>query len=418
MQNSKLIDYLWILVNSRKFIVKNFFIIVILAVVISLIIPKTFTANTTILPPSDEGSALGLSSFLANLPLDKFGLGGGVSDETFTFIAILNSRTVMETIAEKFHLMKLYQGGNMERTVKALRENVSFEINEEGTITFFASAHTDFFSSKENDENARLLASNMANSFIEELDELNKKIKSDKAKNNRLFIEKRYHENLTDLHDAEEAMKAFQEKHGIVALPEQTEAAILAASEIKARITLKEVEVSVLNQYVSGTHSELEKAKSELKELNKKLFEMKVGESLGTNGKQNQGNSVLYPALDETPELAIQYLRFFREITVQQKIMEFLLPQYEQARIQEAKDTPTVQILDKAIKPIKKSKPKRMIMVLVAGFLSIIFSFLYILSKEYVAHLQESDNASYTRLQEIKENLGGDFRKLNPLRRR
>ena len=86
---------------------------------------------------------------------------------------------------------------------------------------------------------------------------------------------------------------------------------------------------------------------------------MKTGRNrdiLNNNGTQN---TRLFIPLNEAPDLGLNYIRHYREVSLQQKILEFLLPQYEQAKIQEAKDTPTVQVLDKAVTPVKRKKPKR-----------------------------------------------------------
>lgn len=414
MENRKtnIIDFLSIIVKWRRLIVINFIVICMITAMLSLTIPKTFTAKTTILPPIEKGEGFGLSSLIGNLPLAQLGLSS-VSEETYTFIAILNSRTVMEAVAEKFNLMELYGAENMEQTVKALRENVNVEINEDATIGLSASAQTGFLSSEDNENEARKLARDIANAFIEELERVNSRLKTEKARNNRIFIEKRYRQNLADLQKAENELRRFQETHGVIAMTEQTEAAIQAAAELKARITVKEIEVAVLSQYVSSSHTDLTRAKSELNELKIKFDEMKTGKNYDfSNDQIDKYDSKLFFPLNEVPELGLQYIRLYREVTLQQKILEFLLPQYEQAKIQEAKDTPTVQVLDEAIIPIKRAKPKRAIMVILAGLLSIGFSIIGAFLIEYVRNLEATKKEDYLKLEGIFQSIRGDIRKL------
>ncbi len=348
---------------------------------------------------------------LSSLPIGKLGLGGLVPEETYRFIAILNSRTVMEAIAKKFNLQELYETKDIEKTVKALREQVNFEINEDQTISVSVSQTTEHLASEAEENVVRKRAADMTNAFLEELDQVNKRLKTEKARNNRMFIEKRYYENKNDLKIAEVAFKEFQETHGLIALPEQTEASIKAASAIKAQITVKEVEVAVLSQYVSGSHAELARAKNELRELNRKLDEMKTGapDSINGNGKTV---SRLFVPFNQAPELGLEYVRLYREVTLQQKIMELLLPQYELSKIQEAKDSPTVQILDEAVMPIKRTKPKRAILVLTAALLSIFFSIFIILIQDYVKTLEFDRNEDYQKLQEISHNIISDIRRI------
>ncbi|MCH7755659.1 hypothetical protein IH970_11130 [candidate division KSB1 bacterium] len=410
-KKSNIIDYFSVVVKWRKIIFVNFIVVCIITAIISLILPKTFSANSTILPPTNEANAFGLSSLIGNLPLGPLGFGG-VSEETYTFMAILHSRTVMEAIAEKFHLMNRYDYENMEYTVEELRQNVIIEINEDGTITLSSMASTKFLPDDEEENEARTLARDMANAFIEELDRVNTRLKTEKAHNNRVFIEKRYEQNINDLKNAEEELKAFQKTYGVIALPEQTVITIETAAEINANIIAKEVEVSVLSGYVSESHSELTRAKSELTELRRKFDEMKTGRNrdiLNNNGTQN---TRLFIPLNEVPDLGLKYIRRYREVSLQQKILEFLLPQYEQAKIQEAKDTPTVQVLDKAVTPVKRKKPKRTIMVLLAGLLSTVFSVTGVFFVEYIRHLEANQQEDYRKVENILQSLKTDVRKL------
>ncbi|MCH7877964.1 MAG: HDOD domain-containing protein [candidate division Zixibacteria bacterium] len=184
------------------------------------------------------------------------------------------------------------------------------------------------------------------------------------------------------------------------------------AAELNANIIAKEVEVSVLSGYVSESHSELTRAKSELTELRRKFDEMKTGRNrdiLNNNGTQN---TRLFIPLNEVPDLGLKYIRRYREVSLQQKILEFLLPQYEQAKIQEAKDTPTVQVLDKAVTPVKRKKPKRTIMVLLAGLLSMVFSVTGVFFVEYIRHLEANQQEDYRKVENILQSLRSDVRKL------
>jgi len=347
-----IIDYLYILVKSRKLLITSFIIVCVIAAAVSLILPKWYTAETTILPPSEEAGGLGLSSLLSTLPGPGLGLGlGAISEEMNILIAILNSRIVMEAIAKKFDLMKRYDAENMEETIETLQDHVSIEINDEGTIT---------------------------------------------------LREKRYHQNLKDLQRAEEKFKQFQQEYDAIALPEQTAAAITAAAELKAEIMAKEVEVNVLSKYVFNSHSDLRKAQNELNELRKKHDEFIHGSEAGMNGSGAGNESkVLFLPFEEVPNIGLQYARLLREVTLQEKLLEFLLPQYEQAKIQEQKDTPTVQVLDPAVAPIKKSRPKRAIIVAIAG-LTTLFILVTILSvSERVRMLEELDREKYEKISNL-----------------
>ncbi len=410
-QKASFIDYLYLIVKWRKFIIVNFFIVAIITAIITLVVPKSYTAKTIILPPSDDDQGFGLSQFINELPMGSFGMSG-ISEESYVVMAILNSRTVMESIINKFDLMKEFDAENMELAVAQLRNYVRIEINEDGTISLFASARTGWLAGEEEEDRARHLATDMANSFITELDKLNIELKTEKAGNKRLYIEKRYHENLADLKKAEEDLKAFQEKYGVIAMPEQTEASIQAAAELTAQMYIKEVEVDVLSKYMSSSHEELVRAKSELASLRLKLKEMKSGFNAEDNVGTSEKSGDLFVPFDDVPELGVQYYRLFREVTLQEKLLEFLLPQYEQAKIQESKDTPTIQVLDKAVPPILRSSPKRGLTVIAMGLASIIVSMLIVFTIEYMHRLRHANADRYEKLEKLSLELKNDYHKV------
>jgi tyrosine-protein kinase Etk/Wzc len=394
------VDFLYLLFKRRKRLTAIFLGTCLLAAMISYVLPKVFTAATTILPPADESSSLGLSSLLNKIPIGGLGMGvGTLSEEASLFIAITDSRTVMESVARRFDLMKRYKAKNMEETVRALRNAVSIKLNEEGTITLYARARTPFFSSRSKDDEARTLAQAMADFFISELDRVNKSLKTERARNTRIFLENRYRQNIADLQKAEEDFKIFQRRHGAVALPEQTSALISSMAELKAQIITKEIEVNVLQTHFGAFNAELTRAKTELDQLKSRYSEF-LSSRRGSSPVRPLDDD-LFPAFSDLPDVGLQYARLLREVMLQEKILEFLLPQYEDAKIQEAKDTPTVQTLDPANRPVKKSSPKRVLLVAVAGLTSLFFSGFVLLLKENLASYRDSNREKYERLMEM-----------------
>lgn len=384
MKQNKLLnmDVLKIVYQNRFRFLKVFFITLFASALISLIVPEWYRSYSTILPPSDDGGLSNFASMLSDLPLQALGLGTGVSEEAILFTATFNSRTVMETVVNKFDLIKRYDVKNLEEAVKTLREHAGIVINEEGTLTIFAEARASwfcFFKNASRDE-ARNTAREMANFFVDEMDRVNKRLKTESAGNTRSFIEERYQENLHDLQVAEDEFKAFQKKYGMIALPEQTEATIKAAGEIKAAVVAKEIEMGVAEKSLSKTHPEYKRIKRELNELKKRYKEFNAPIDY-----ENDGDKIdLFVPLEDAPEIGLKYLRKYREVFIQEKILEFLLPQFEQAKIKESKDTPTVQVLDEAVTPIKKHRPKRSLFVLFFTFSICIISFFYIVYKPSV----------------------------------
>ncbi|MFZ5517142.1 MAG: GumC family protein [Candidatus Zhuqueibacterota bacterium] len=396
------LDYLSILVKWRKMIIINSLIFCFFVAVVSLIIPKYYTATATIMPPTSESSDLGLSSLLSKIPGGSFTANMGlVSEETNTFLAILNSRSVMQNVIEKFNLIQRFKSKNIEEAVRTLSQLVVVKVNDEGTISLSMKINTPFFAGKTKEREAAELAKDIANYFLIELDRVNRELKTDKARSTRIFIERRYHQNLVDLIKAEDDFRSFQIQYGAISLPEQVEVGITAAAELKAQIISKQVELGVMKKYLSESHQEFMKTQSQLQELESKYNDFRYGTKLDKNNSINSQSLDLFPPFSDIPDLGIQYARLYREVKLQETLLEFILPQYEQAKIQEAKDTPTVQVLDKAIAPIKRSSPKRMLLVLASGIISLLFFSMMAYIAVNLEYIKQSDSNRYSRIQQI-----------------
>ncbi len=401
-QQVNLIDYLHVVVKWRRLLIKNFLLVSVLSVVISLLLPKWYESQAVIMPPEEEIRGLNISALLSKLPLSGFGLGGE-SNQVLSFMAILKSRNLQEKIIHKFNLIEVYEKKDIDRTLKRLEDNVEFVIGDEGQIVISVL------------DRKPERAAAMANEFVALLDSIYTKLNIQKARHDRMFIERRFNQNKADLRKAEEALKAFQATYGVIDIPEQTRAAISSAAELYSMIYLTEIELAVKRRYLSSTHNELRRKEAELQELKRKLAELKVGTS-NTGGLEK--NDELFIPFEKVPDLSLQYIRLFREVQVQNKLYEYLIQIYEQARIDEAKDIPSIQVLDFGAVPIYKAKPKRAVIVIVAVLLSLIVSLMYVFAKEYLNKALERQDSESEKLQWIRTQLAQDFDRLRRFRKR
>ncbi len=389
--NSVLLDILYLFTKHRKALVLLALVVFVASILFSLTLPKWYRSSAILLPPRQETTQMNFSSFLSNLPLGALGLGS-FSDETNLYLAILNSRTLAENLVKKFDLQARYKKKNIEKAIKAARSHMRFDLNEEGTLTVSMEASTGFLPNSAKEDSARVLAKRMVEYIVHELDRIFREKRTEKARFNRIYIEKRYRKNLDDLRRAEEAYQEFQQKYGAFDLPEQVKAQISLVANLQAQIMSKEVEVGVLRNYYTSGHPLLQQAEQELAELRKRLVNLDREVSNGLffdGGARKEGNFIL--PFSKLPELGIEYIRRYRELELQQKLLEFLLPQYEQAKIQEAKDTPVVQVLDPPNLPILKSRPKRAFLVLFITFLVTMIAMFYLLLKDWLERLAEND---------------------------
>jgi len=241
---------------------------------------------------------------------------------------------------------------NNEKAQESLEDDTNFEIDEEGTIRVETYIKTDWFHSDEDEEICKTLSRDITNYFVVKLDIVNKRLKSEKAMQHRIFIENRYNQNIIDLAIAEEKLKTYQEINKTVAIPKESNASIQVSAEILSRITIQKVRLGMLEKTLTESHPEVQILKSEISELEKEL--------------------------SDVPNLILELGRLIRDVEVQNILYTFLTQQYEEAKIQEAKDTPTVQVLDYAVLPQLKYKPVRSRIVIIGFVLSTIFSLYYV----------------------------------------
>jgi uncharacterized protein involved in exopolysaccharide biosynthesis len=185
----------------------------------------------------------------------------------------------------------------------------------------------------------------------------------------RAFVEKRLKEAQEGLSRTEEAVREFQDKNSAVKLDDQSKAIIEAIGTIKGQLMAKEVELQTFLSYATPNNPRAEILKAEIEELRQGLREMEEGK----RGNHPSPKSIFIPTA-RIPDLSLQYARLLREAKIQLTLYELLTQQYEMARIQEAKDSPTVQVLDVAKVSGKRVKPKRKQIVLLSGFSSLFVS--------------------------------------------
>ena len=364
-QEYNLIDYLKVLKRWKKFIFLNVFVITLFAIILSLIIPKTYRASAVLMPPLMQ-AGMGVFTPLIDSPLG--GLFSQDMDETLSMIAILKSRTVLTSVIEEFNLIELYEVENIDIAIQSLKDHVLTDIDDEGTIRVSVDILTKWFHSDSEEEKAKQLCSDIANYFIKQLDIVNKNLQTEEASFQRKFIEIRYNNNIQELKSAEEKLKQFQEINNMISLQEQTHAAIEAASKIKGHILANEVRLEVFKKAYNSGHPDIDQLINEIAALTEQLYWMEYGKEIEHTNIKN-----IFPAFSRMPELETQLRQLMREVEIQNTLFTFLTQQYEEAKINEAKDTPTIQILDIAVKPNVKYKPFRALIVIGAGMFGLIF---------------------------------------------
>ncbi len=349
-------NYFHILWNYRKNIAGIVFFASVIAIVVSLVLPKWYCATSVILPPNEKGK-LNTSNILGNL---------GISDSRFNdgnqtrYVAILNSNTLARRIVNQFHLVEKYGVANTEEAIEKYKENLLVVIGGENQV---------FVSVFDKDQEQ---VAEITNFSIAYLDSIIIELSTQNARNNRNFIDKRLNIVLDSLNILQNDLSALMEQKGIVSMKDQLLISVAKAAELKMQIVEMEINLESQRSVFSQNNPEIlqsEKILNDTKQHYKEFFTSDDGDELFIN-------------FSEVPKLEIQLMKIERQIKYYEKLLEYLGPQYEQAKIDEARDTPTLQILDIAVRPERKARPSRRLIVISTFFLSFLFSSAYFILRE------------------------------------
>jgi uncharacterized protein involved in exopolysaccharide biosynthesis len=252
----------------------------------------------------------------------------------------------MEDVIERFQLREVYDihDDPIEDVLKALEENVDFQIEED-----------DYISITVYDKDPQR-AADMANYFVELLNRISIRLGTQEARNNRDFIGGRVKEVQEALHAAEDSLQGFQERAGML-IPPTTEGSGLAPiAELYGLKARKEIELGIASREGTADNLLTRQLKMQLAEIDKKLKTI--------------------------PEVGVTSMRWYREIAIQQTILEFLVPMYEQAKVEEQKEIPVILVLDSAVPAEEKASPKRLIIVALSTFTGLLFAVFVVATRE------------------------------------
>lgn len=389
-------EFLLVTIKYRWFLFFFTLIVTTSAITYALLSPKWYKSTASVLPAekTDFLSAItGVSSLIKNFSPSR-GLSALTGPtETDKYIAIMKSSSVIDDVIKTFNLKQVYEleDAYSEKIYKRLMSNLEIEVQEEGNLTISVY-----------DKNPQR-ASNIANFMVSKLNEISTRLSSSNAKANREFIETRYFQNKQDIENLENEMKKFQEKYGVTAVPEQIEATLKSMADVYVDLYKKEIQYNTLEQSLGNNHPLVKNSKIELDELRKKINQLNKGLD-----NSQQDIKILIP-MKIAPELANKYLKIYQELKIQYSILEFVTPLYEQAKIEEIRNTPTVLILDEAAPADHKAKPKAMIYASVSFSASVILGFVIIFLLELMRKMKIVEPNKYNY---ITEQLRKDLSKV------
>jgi len=351
-----LLDLLIVLAERKRLI---FWITVgfaVVAVIVSLLLPVSYTATVTILPPQQNSSLSSqLAAQLGNLGGIMQMAGGGSSllkNPNDMYVAMLKSRTVEDAMVNHFGLMQEYH--------KKYLSDARMKFENKANVDGSGKDGLIHISVEDHDPKR---AADLANGYVDQFRELSKSLAFTEAQQRRLFFEEQWKQANQNLADAEQALKETEQKTGLIQLDSQARALIESAAALRAQIVTKEVQIQGMQTYATGENAQLVEAEQELAGLRAQLAKM--------GGSGDNPDSIIVPKGQMT-SAGLEYVRRLRDVKYYEAIFDILARQFELAKLDEAKEGAIIQVVDPAIPPDKKSFPRRGLIVIVAAILGFI----------------------------------------------
>jgi len=361
-----LLDLLIVLAKRKRIVLGVPFVVAIAAAIISFFLPNIYTGTTRIMPPQQSASAA--SALLNQLGGALGGLGGlaggalGVRSPSDLYVGMLKSRTVADNLIARFDLNKVYRQELQSGTRLALQDRSSITAGREGIITV------------EVDDKDPKRAADLTNAYVDELTKLTKVLAVTEASQRRLFFERQLLQAKDNLTAAEMTARQGLQKGGLAQVDAQGRSMIEVTARLRAQVSVKEVQIGAMRTFAAEGNPELQRTQQELEALRRELARVEGSSPIAALGKG-----------DATGNTGLNNLGRLRDVKYYEFLYELLAKQYELARIDEAKDATIIQIMDKAIEPDRKSKPKRALIVLVSTLVALFASIAWALVREAAA---------------------------------
>ena len=387
-----LLDLSIVIVQNRWLIAKIALVVALVGVITSLLLPTRYTASTSILPPQ-QGSSTGaaLLAQLGNLgSVASLASGSlGLKNPNDLQVAMLKSRTVEDAMLDRFHLIDLYKSKRRSDARKKFESFVDIDNgSKDGLIRISVT-----------DGDPRR-AADMANGYVQEFKRLTATLAITEASQRRLFFEQQLSQAKDNLSHAEEQLKKTELKTGLIHLDSQARATIELIAGLRAQIAAKEVQINSMRSFATGENPGLQMAEQELAGLKSQEEKMGAASEDASNALLPKGNM---------QEAGLEYIQRLRDVKYFETIFDLLARQYEVAKVDEARQGATVQVVDLAIVPDRKSSPQRALIVLGALVLGLFLGVAWTFTKEGLTRLSD-DPAKQQRLEALKGLISSENR--------
>jgi uncharacterized protein involved in exopolysaccharide biosynthesis len=352
----------------------------VLSAIIAFVIPKQYESVARIMPPEQANSGVAALAALAGRSSGGLGAFGSLAGSLFNvknsgelFIDLLHSRTVSDHLIDRFHLQSVYGKRYRIDTVKYLtRQTKTVDDKKSGVISI---TYTDTDPKR---------AQAITQAYLDELNLMVMKSNTSSARRERQFIENRLVNVRSDLENAETALGDFSSTNTTLDIKEQTHAMVEAGARLQGELIAAQSTLDSLQQIYGTDNVRVRAARARIDLLKSDLVKISGNSTaLAKNGgkSDDQSSDTLYPPLRQLPHLAVPYANLYRRVRVEETVFELLSQQYEMARIEEAKDTPVVSVIDPPLVAEKKSFPPRLLVIFLLTLTSLLLASVFIITR-------------------------------------
>jgi capsule polysaccharide export protein KpsE/RkpR len=392
----RFVGKLRLLWNQRRILLRITGAALVLSTLIAFVIPKRYESTARLMPPNDTNSGMAL---LAAVTGGKSasgsgggltgGLGGGLGSVASDllgmkssgalFVGILQSRTVQDDLINKFDLRKLYR----DRLVEDARE----DLGKKTDIT--EDRKSGIISIQVTDKNPQRAAA-MAQEYVEELKRLLTQVNTSSAHRERVFLEERLAQVKQDLESAEKGFSEFASKNTAIDIQSQGKAMIEAGAALEGQMIAAQTELQSLRQIYSDGNIRVRTTQARVNELQRQLEKLS-GKFDSVTTSNGQADQMIYPSIRKLPLLGVNYADLYRNTKIQEAIFETLTQGYELAKVEEAKETPNVKVIDPPNVPEKKSFPPRPLIIILGALLPCFLGAFWILGNARWMEIDQQD---------------------------
>jgi len=351
-QDVHLLDLLIVFARRRRFIFRFTLGTAVLSVIAVLVLPSRYTAETVLMPPGQNSSSMS-SAMLSQLGAAgglaaAAGAGLGLKNPGDMYISLLKSRSVEDSVIQRFGLMASYHAKLPSSARLGLEAHSKIALGaKDGFITISVT-----------DRDPKQAAA-IANGYVEEFRKFSASLAITEASQRRLFFQQQLLEANENLARAEEELKRTEQSTGVLQVDSQARSLIESAAELRAQVVAKEVQLQSMRTYATEDNPELLMAKQQLAALQDQLAKL--------GGKDANASADIIVPKGNIPEAGMEYMRKFRDVKYYETISELMAKQFEIAKLDEARQGTTIQVVDAAVPPDHRSFPQRTLTVIAVG---------------------------------------------------